>query len=164
MNALGSLGTLTMASALVAALCPVAAQAQVHVLESTVVYQPKSLARVNGTAAGHLVIVIRQADHPVRPVQGARVRLLRASAARPDSFVLQRETPLDGIVELDSMAVGKFVVRTHALGFRAEDVAVSILPGCFTFIEIYLLTVPYCLYECPRTPPRATITTCRPDA
>jgi hypothetical protein len=74
----------------------------------------------------------------------------RAGAASPaDSVLAQRETPLDGLVVLESVPKGKSVLRVRALGYRAEEIDVAVPSGCTVQVEVYLKVVPTCESNCP---------------
>jgi hypothetical protein len=141
-------------------------QAQGPTLQPTVLYRIPEWRDRNLVAAkrGRVEVAVREVEAPVRPIAGARVRVLKL-AGQVDSSLVEQLTSASGVVFSDSVPTGPVVLRVRAIGYAVVNLHINLLPGCVTHVEVYLQVVPLCEVDCPaRMLPRATVTTCRPDA
>jgi hypothetical protein len=111
---------------------------------------------------GRLAVAVRRVDDPDTPVAGAAVSVRPAPGVGPE-----RGAPSggDGTARIEAVPAGRYALAVRAIGYRAPaPLEVEIAPGCTVVVEVYLALAPFCLFECPQTAPRATVTTCPPAA
>lgn len=112
---------------------------------------------------GALRVLMRYADFPERTESGVRVVLRRRDSQAADSLV--QLTDSAGVAAFADLEAGDYIADIRRIGFQPLiGVPMRIEPGCGTVVEVYLGIEALCLGECPPTPGRAVISTCRGDA
>lgn len=111
--------------------------------------------------AGRLIVIVRNVANPSQALRQAQVLLLsRIDESAPRSAINWTDTL--GVVRLDSVAPGKPFVRVRALGYHPLLVPVEVTAGCTSYIEAYMSPQTCDIGPCNETPPRTTLTLCRP--
>lgn len=107
---------------------------------------------------GMLRVIVRNADAPEQTVWSVRVLLRDAKAADSTG----RLTDSAGVAAFGALAAGAYLADIRRIGFASlNGVPIRIEPGCGTVVEVYLGLQALCLGECPPTPGRAVVSTCR---
>jgi hypothetical protein len=108
---------------------------------------------------GALKVIVRVLDRPEDVLTQTRVSIL--SAFNTGRSITSYQT---GTTRFDSLPVGRYRVGVYRIGYRPALVTIDITPGCEERLEAYLPLHPICDYGCALSSPRATITTCWPEA
>ena len=131
------------------------------------VERQRVMPRVDSVAArerrGALSIAMRDSEYPTRPAGPGRVMLnigTVTSATPPDTIIY---TDASGIARLNAVPSGPLTLRLVTVGFLPRLLHVTVPSGCELEIEAYLSYEMTCLFECPRPPFHAVITTCPRD-
>lgn len=111
-----------------------------------------------------LVVAVRLVDAPEVPLSDATVQLYAAHATASVRALRAAMAGADGVAAIDSVSAAEYDVWVRRVGYQALAVRVRLPAGCGVRLEAYLPPAPMCLFSCPQTPPRATVTTCAPAA
>lgn len=106
---------------------------------------------------GTLVIAVRSSAAPERGLEQATVAL-EAGGGRPQGAW----TGADGVVRLDTIPAGAYILRVRRIGYKEHAVRVTVRADCPQRVEVFIEPAPNCLFACPQVPARATLTTCAP--
>ena len=117
-----------------------------------------SLPRTAST--GSLIVIPRPVDWPERALPAAYVQLEKDGVPVSRPITSAPRTNALGLLRLDNLAPGNYVVRIASLGFRPDLVQAEVVAGCVARLEVYLATAPFCEFACQVTPARAVLTTC----
>jgi hypothetical protein len=107
---------------------------------------------------GRMEVVVRVADRPAESVQQALVSIKMTEDVTPAKQKLSNDK---GVVEFDSIAVGKYQLVVRAIGYGAAKAEIPVSPGCRTDVEAYIGRQAIGLGVPPTEPSRVRITTCR---
>jgi hypothetical protein len=107
---------------------------------------------------GRMEVVVRVADRPAQVVNQAYISIRIVGEGTPEKKLLTNER---GVVEFDSIAVGRYQLLVRAIGFQAASAEVPVLPGCRTDVEAYIGHTYVGLFPPPPEPSRIRVTTCR---
>ena len=135
-------------------------------LTVTRLYGPRDSATF-AAGRGTLRVVTRSVDEPAESVGDVFVALRAANAGRDTvggADVLARVTTDGaGVATFAPLRAAHYLLEARRIGVSALQVPVELGPGCTVVVEVYLTTQASCLFSCPTTPPRATLTTCAPS-
>lgn len=120
-------------------------------------------------------MVVRDADAPDVPVDGASVIVLAPGGKRPQAGSPTNEKGLTVSLKLDTAHVTVLIRR---IGYTEARFALTLRPACEQVLEVYIAQAlvmfdrcqvvtsssPPCYPDPPRTPSRAVFTTCAPAA
>ncbi len=109
-------------------------------------------------------MLVRDVMSPGQSLNTARVFPTMDGNVPPGTVAPFVATDSTGRAELDLIPSSTRYVLIRALAYQPVLVPVLGVPGCTVYLEVYLTPDPFCTANCPDTPPRATVTTCRPDA
>jgi hypothetical protein len=113
---------------------------------------------------GTLRVVTRSVDDPTQPVGDVFIALRAADAAHDTagaaSVLARVTTDGAGVAAIAPLPATRYLLEARRIGVRAMRVPVELRPGCTVVVEMYVTPQPTCLFSCPTTPPRATLTTC----
>ena len=115
-------------------------------------------------SARALTIVVRDADQPDRPLESAIVSIAHSATEPLRSPISSVTTTGDGEATLVGIDGGEYRISARRIGYTPFTFDVRLRPNCQNVIEIYLGQAVLCLFDCPSTPPRAVLTTCRDSA
>lgn len=114
---------------------------------------------------GKLFVVVRLVEAPTQVIVGARVLVQRSREGQQLTATSYVTTDSLGAVRIEGVAPGNSYVRILALAYKPILIPILIVPGCVAHVEVYMALDPFCQEgSCPDTPPRATLTVCRPNA
>ena len=127
------------------------------VVERVVYQRDRALVQAG---RGHLAVLMRSVDEPFVGSGSGEMRLRAADDTSRVIRVIHYQA--DTAHRFDSVAGGQYRLGIRGIGAGRMDIPVEIRIGCTTFLEVYVASSRICEYgPCPRTPPRATVTTCR---
>jgi len=110
-----------------------------------------------------LVVVARDADAPDRSLRQASISVV-SGRGDPRSSPLARHAATDqqGVAMFERVASGGHTVDVRRIGYAPFRFVVVLRDKCRReVLEVYVGEQANCLFECPPTPGRAILTTCR---
>ena len=127
---------------------------------STLIYRTTSYPdpELAARGLGRLEITVRVADRPTQTIHQALVSIRAGEAAAKQLLTDQR-----GIVQFDSIAVGRYQLVVRRIGYGPAKLEAPVSPGCRTDVEVYIGVSAIGIAPPPPEPGRSTITTCRPE-
>lgn len=109
-------------------------------------------------------IVVRDVDEPSHPLQEAVVVVAPVGTDLEAASTPHALTDRDGQASFGRLSGGRYDVLVRRVGYQRFQFTVDRRPQCREVLEVYLGVAPNCLVECPITPARAVLTTCRRPA
>ena len=85
----------------------------------------------------------------------------RAKTNLQSDSALRASSSGDGVVTFDRLDPGEYAILVRRLAYAPFQLVVNLRPQCREVLEVYIGGQPLCLLECPSTPGRAVLTTCR---
>jgi hypothetical protein len=115
--------------------------------------------------SGGLIVIVRNVESPVRPVQYGYIHLLQSPGEQPRSRSASHALDSLGLIRIDSVPQGRPFLLVRAIGYKALVVPIEVVAGCTTHVEVYMSAHSCDLGPCFETSPRSTLTICqKPDA
>src|SRR5690348_11487769 len=109
-------------------------------------------------------IVVRDVDEPNHPLQEAVVVIAPVGTNLEAASTPHALTDRDGHVAFGRLSDGRYDVLVRRVGYHRFQFAIDRRAQCREILEVYIGVAPTCLVECPTTPARAVLTTCRRPA
>jgi len=107
-------------------------------------------------------IAVRDVDEPTVALNEATI-FIRSEEVDSSRRTIRR-LRLTGTGEVsDTISPGEYLIRVFRPGFSPYQISFTAMLGCKVSVEVYLSRVWTCLHKCESTPPRSTVTTCRPS-
>ena len=109
-----------------------------------------------------VVLVVRDVDAPERPVSQASVWITAGRGDPRSSGGRRGLSDENGRVTIERVGSGDHTIEVRRLGYAPFRFLARLRDNCrHQVLEIYIGQQALCLFDCPPTPARAVLTTCR---